>query len=362
LIYTKITFTVFFDVNGTSYTSTVNGVIASISPQSQTVRKITFVGGTMSTTTIFTPYTLGDPITYDDFSNSLVILDPFLNNTSGFDYSSFNPLIDNAVIARPNFDYFDVDFSSNAITAVNRNTILTASRGSGSATPSTTPASNYTIARSANPRYNGSRTSSPTGSRYQSFVNQPMNSGSSIGNVANVENYCDWFAYFDNISPSFLAYELYIGGSQVSSITIASAVHVTTLIDINGNTIDLNPTNNIIPSSSLFGILDNKVNRIVITRPVVESGEKIGYLPGTAEEKLHPYLLPLLDEVRHFISNAEFASLKTNNNIEIVPLGLMRGRNFHNAFIVADECQNASYDQLKMLLTFEFRTYLHEFY
>jgi phosphate starvation-inducible PhoH-like protein len=98
-------------------------------------------------------------------------------------------------------------------------------------------------------------------------------------------------------------------------------------------------------------LLDNKVKKIIITRPVVESGEKIGYLPGTAEEKLHPYLLPLLDEINHFISMAEYTSLKTNNRIEIVPLGLMRGRNFHNAFIVADECQNASYDQLKMLLT-----------
>lgn len=98
-------------------------------------------------------------------------------------------------------------------------------------------------------------------------------------------------------------------------------------------------------------LLDSKISRIVITRPVVESGEKIGYLPGTAEEKLHPYLLPLLDEVNHFISSAQFASLKLNNKIEIVPLGLMRGRNFHNCFIVADECQNASYDQLKMLLT-----------
>lgn len=72
---------------------------------------------------------------------------------------------------------------------------------------------------------------------------------------------------------------------------------------------------------------------------------------NTAEEKLHPYLLPLLDEINHFISMAEYTSLKTNNKIEVVPLGLMRGRNFHNAFIVADECQNASYDQLKMLLT-----------
>jgi phosphate starvation-inducible PhoH-like protein len=98
-------------------------------------------------------------------------------------------------------------------------------------------------------------------------------------------------------------------------------------------------------------LLEEKVKKIVITRPVVESGEKIGYLPGTAEEKLHPYLLPLLDEVNHFIAPAQYISLKTNHKVEIVPLGLMRGRNFHDCFIVADECQNASYDQLKMLLT-----------
>lgn len=98
-------------------------------------------------------------------------------------------------------------------------------------------------------------------------------------------------------------------------------------------------------------LLDDKVKKIIITRPVVESGEKIGYLPGTAEEKLHPYLLPILDEVLHFIPTSQYTALKLNNKIEIVPLGLMRGRNFHNSFIVADECQNASYDQLKMLLT-----------
>lgn len=98
-------------------------------------------------------------------------------------------------------------------------------------------------------------------------------------------------------------------------------------------------------------LLDDKVKKIIITRPVLEAGEKIGYLPGTAEEKLHPYLLPILDEIGHFISPSHYASLKINNKIEVVPLGLMRGRNFHNAFIVADECQNASYEQLKMLLT-----------
>ena len=98
-------------------------------------------------------------------------------------------------------------------------------------------------------------------------------------------------------------------------------------------------------------LFDEKVKKIIITRPVLEAGEKIGYLPGSAEEKLHPYLLPILDEINHFISQAQYASLRLNNKVEVVPLGLMRGRNFHNSFIVADECQNASYQQLKMLLT-----------
>jgi len=98
-------------------------------------------------------------------------------------------------------------------------------------------------------------------------------------------------------------------------------------------------------------LLDEKVKKIIITRPILEAGEKMGYLPGSAEEKLHPYLLPILDEIAHFISPAHYASLKLNNKIEVVPLGLMRGRNFHNSFIVADECQNASYEQLKMLIT-----------
>ena len=98
-------------------------------------------------------------------------------------------------------------------------------------------------------------------------------------------------------------------------------------------------------------LLDYKVQKIVITRPVVEAGEKLGFLPGSVEEKLHPYLLPLFDEVNYFLKMEHFNKLKSGRAIEIVPLGLMRGRSFHDAFIIADECQNASYDQLKMLLT-----------
>lgn len=98
-------------------------------------------------------------------------------------------------------------------------------------------------------------------------------------------------------------------------------------------------------------LLDNKVEKIVITRPVVEAGERLGFLPGTAEEKLHPYLMPILDEINYFIPMQVYTKLKITNRIEVVPLGLMRGRSFNKAFIVADECQNATYDQLKMLLT-----------
>lgn len=102
---------------------------------------------------------------------------------------------------------------------------------------------------------------------------------------------------------------------------------------------------------ALEWLLKDKIGKIVITRPVVEAGEKIGFLPGSAEEKIHPYLIPILDEINMFITMADYAHLKNENKIEIVPLGLMRGRNFHDCFIVADECQNATYEQLKMLIT-----------
>jgi hypothetical protein len=241
----KITLPVAFTVNGTTYTSTVTGTISSISPESQTIYKLLFGGGgSFSTTTIFSPYTVGDPYVYQSITPArAVTLDPFLNEANGFNYSSYNPLVNNAIISRPNEEFFDVDFSSNAITAVNFTTIISASRGSGSATPSTVPASNYTTTRITNPRYNGSTTTSPTGSIVQLYVNQPMISGSSIGALANVEDYCNWFAYFDNISPTKLTIDMdqLFGGFPNRN---ASAVHVTSLISIDGNRIDLSPTNN----------------------------------------------------------------------------------------------------------------------
>jgi hypothetical protein len=254
----KITLPVAFTVNATPYTSTVTGTISSISPESQTIYKIQFVGGgSLETTTIFAPYTIGDPYAYNSLTPArAVTLDPFLNEANGYNYSSFNPLVNNAIISRPNEEFFDVDFSSNAITAVNKNVIISASRGSGSATPSTVPASNYTTARITNPRYNGSITTSSTGSISQLYVNQPMISGSSIGAVANVEDYCNWFAYFDNISPVKFSMDMQQNLLSVSGRN-ATTVHVTSLISINGDRIDLSPTNNSIITSSNSIPVDN---------------------------------------------------------------------------------------------------------
>ena len=144
-------------------------------------------------------------------------------------------------INRPSSKFMDVDFQTNAITAVNEQDIL-----SGSATPATVPDSYYTTARIINPRYTGCETISPTGSVYEGYVNQPMVSGSSIGKLANIEQYCNWFAYFDNITSGEVIYTT--ASSSVSDI--GYIVHITALIDINGNTIDLSPTNNIVPSGS----------------------------------------------------------------------------------------------------------------
>lgn len=92
--------------------------------------------------------------------------------------------------------------------------------------------------------------------------------------------------------------------------------------------------------------------KIVITRPIVEAGENMGFLPGSFEDKIHPYLLPIFDELGELVGGESgIKKLVKDKKIEIVPLALMRGRSFHNAIVVADECQNAKFKQLRMLLS-----------
>ncbi len=94
-----------------------------------------------------------------------------------------------------------------------------------------------------------------------------------------------------------------------------------------------------------------KVGRIVLSRPAVEAGESLGYLPGELEDKLAPYLRPLYDALSDRLSMKRVRGLITEGAIEIAPVGFMRGRTLNNAFVVIDEAQNCTYVQLKMLLT-----------
>jgi phosphate starvation-inducible PhoH-like protein len=94
-----------------------------------------------------------------------------------------------------------------------------------------------------------------------------------------------------------------------------------------------------------------RVKRIVISRPLVQAGEDVGCLPGDTISKLNPFLMPLFDEFQCFITKSELEGWINGGLLEICPLGFMRGRTFNYSFIILDEAQNASTDQLKMFLT-----------
>jgi len=94
-----------------------------------------------------------------------------------------------------------------------------------------------------------------------------------------------------------------------------------------------------------------QVSRIVLTRPAVEAGEKLGFLPGTLSEKIDPYLRPLYDALHDMIDPDSIPRLITSGTIEVAPLAYMRGRTLNDAFIILDEAQNTSAAQMKMFLT-----------
>lgn len=99
-------------------------------------------------------------------------------------------------------------------------------------------------------------------------------------------------------------------------------------------------------------LVRDRVEQIVITRPVRETGRQgLGFLPGTMVEKIHPYLVPILDEMNIYIGKTRTDLFIQNGKIRIVPLEYMRGYNFHQSFIILDEAQNATLSQIKMFLT-----------
>jgi phosphate starvation-inducible PhoH-like protein len=94
-----------------------------------------------------------------------------------------------------------------------------------------------------------------------------------------------------------------------------------------------------------------KVNRIILTRPAVEAGERLGFLPGTLSEKIDPYLRPLYDALHDMMDPELIPKLMSAGVIEVAPLGYMRGRTLSDAFIILDEAQNTTGEQMKMFLT-----------
>ena len=132
------------------------------------------------------------------------------------------------------------------------------------------------------------------------------------------------FKYMEIISNSTVTFGIGAAGTGKTFLAVASAVKL---------------------------YAENKIRKIVLTRPAVEAGERLGYLPGDLSQKIDPYLVPLFDALEHFFGNEKLGYLIEKRNIEIVPLAYMRGRTLDNACIILDEAQNATSNQIKMFLT-----------
>ncbi len=104
-------------------------------------------------------------------------------------------------------------------------------------------------------------------------------------------------------------------------------------------------------AAAISALLKNQVQRIVLTRPAVEAGEALGFLPGDLREKILPYLRPLYDALHDMLAPEDVATLSEKGVIEIAPLAYMRGRTLANAYIILDEAQNTSHEQMMMFLT-----------
>ena len=104
-------------------------------------------------------------------------------------------------------------------------------------------------------------------------------------------------------------------------------------------------------ATAVRALQDREVSRIILTRPAVEAGEKLGFLPGTLFEKIDPYLRPLYDALYEMMDPTAFQRLVERGTIEVAPLAFMRGRTLNDSFIILDEAQNTSPEQMKMFLT-----------
>lgn len=104
-------------------------------------------------------------------------------------------------------------------------------------------------------------------------------------------------------------------------------------------------------ASAVEALNDSRVQRILLVRPAVEAGEKLGFLPGDLSQKIDPYLRPLYDALYEMLGTEKVAKLMERNVIEVAPLAYMRGRTLNDAFVILDEAQNTTVEQMKMFLT-----------
>jgi len=102
---------------------------------------------------------------------------------------------------------------------------------------------------------------------------------------------------------------------------------------------------------AVSALINKQVSRIILTRPAVEAGERLGFLPGTLQEKVDPYLRPLYDALYDMLDNERVEKLLERNVIEVAPIAFMRGRTLNDSFIILDEAQNSTAEQMKMVLT-----------
>jgi len=160
--------------------------------------------------------------------------------------------------------------------------------------------------------------------------NSQSEEGKKISSISIIENKTikvkniNQFKYMDKIQDSTITFGIGPAGTGKTFLAVASAV-------------------------KLYS--EQKIKKIVLTRPAVEAGERLGYLPGDLSQKIDPYLVPLFDSLEYFFGNENLAYLIEKRNIEIVPLAYMRGRTLNNACIILDEAQNATNSQIKMFLT-----------
>src|SRR5438132_4568176 len=102
---------------------------------------------------------------------------------------------------------------------------------------------------------------------------------------------------------------------------------------------------------AISALIGKKVSRIILTRPAVEAGERLGFLPGTLQEKIDPYLRPLYDALYEMLASEKVEKFLERNTIEVAPIAFMRGRTLNDSFIILDEAQNSTPEQMKMVLT-----------